>query len=273
MWTANAVWSFLGQVVAYGGGAAVIAYLLFQYLGKTWIENKFAERLDQLRHQQAMELQRLRVEIDALLSGAIKLQEKEFDVLPEAWAKLDEAHSLVGHLVARVHEYADLSKMNAERLDEFLGDTDFTPTQKDEIRKSHDRNRTYQELVFWHRLHRVRAAFAALQTFVARNGIFLPPELKQKFEKMAQALWSAIASKQVGHESKDWNMQREGWQTIQEQTEPLYKAIEADIHCGCGRTDASRRSDCGRADVSRRAVYLLSFVVRPVTYLFRRLTS
>lgn len=54
---------FVLQMLAYGGGSAVVAYLLFQRLGKTWIENKFAQRLDQLRHQQALELQRLRVEI------------------------------------------------------------------------------------------------------------------------------------------------------------------------------------------------------------------
>ena len=67
--------TFLLQMLAYGGGSAAVAYLLFQWLGKTWIENKFAQRLDQLRHQQALELQRLRVEIDAMLSGALKLQE------------------------------------------------------------------------------------------------------------------------------------------------------------------------------------------------------
>jgi len=72
---------FLGEVIAYGGGAAAIAYILFQYLGKKWIENKFAERLDQLKHQHALGLQRLRVEIDSMLSGTLKLQEREFQFL------------------------------------------------------------------------------------------------------------------------------------------------------------------------------------------------
>jgi len=83
------IFSFLGQLIAFGGGGAVVAFLLFQYLSKKWIENKFSERLDQLRHTQALELQRFRVEIDSFLSGAIRLQEKEFQTLPEAWVKLD----------------------------------------------------------------------------------------------------------------------------------------------------------------------------------------
>lgn len=176
--------------MAYGGGAAFIAYLLFQYLGKTWIENKFSERLDQLRHQQALELQRLRVEIDALLSGAIKLQEKEFSVLPEAWTKLDEAHSLVAWLVSPMQQYVDVNQMNSPHFEEFLSGTELTELQKDEVRNSRDRNKTYQDIVFWHRLQRIRVAFGELQTYVARNGIFLPPELKDKFAKITETLWS-----------------------------------------------------------------------------------
>jgi hypothetical protein len=169
------------------------------------------------------------VEIDALLSGAIKLQEKEFAVLPEAWAKLDEAHGLVAWLVSPMQQYADVQRMNAAQLEEFLDGTEFTPSQKDEIRASGEKNKTYQEIIFWYRRQKVQKAFGELQTYVARNGIFLPSDLKDKFTKIAEALWSAIVSKEVGHEAKDWKMQREGWKKIKEETEPLYKSIEADI--------------------------------------------
>jgi hypothetical protein len=225
----EAIGSFLGQMIAFGGGGAVIAYLLFQHLGKKWIENKFAERLNLLRHQHALELQRLRLEIDALLSGAIKLQEKEFAVLPEAWAKLDEAHGLVAWVVSPMQQYADVQRMSTAQLEEFLAGTEFTASQKDEVRMSREKSKTYQEIVFWYRLQKVRAAFGELQTYVARNGIFLPPGLKEKFTKIAEMLWSAIVSKEVGHEARDWKMQNEGWQKIKDETEPLYKSIEADI--------------------------------------------
>lgn len=229
MLTIYMVLSFILKVLAYGGGAAAIAYLLFQYLGKTWIENKFAERLDQLRHQQALELQKLRVEIDSLLSGAIKLQDKEFIVLPEAWAKLDEAHGLVSWLVAPIQQYADVNRMNSAQLEEFLTSTDFSVSQKNEIRNSNERNKTYQDILFWYRLQKVKAAFGELQNFVARNGIFLPPDLKSKFSQVTEILWSAIISKEIGHEAKDWKMQNEGWGKIKKETEPLYKSIEYDI--------------------------------------------
>lgn len=58
--------NFLLEVIAYDGGSAVVAYMLFRWPGKTWIENKFSEHLDLLRHQHALDIQRLRVEIGAI---------------------------------------------------------------------------------------------------------------------------------------------------------------------------------------------------------------
>lgn len=99
---------FLESMVAVGGVGAVVAYGLFQFLGRTWIENKFAEKLELYRHQQAIEIQRLRVEIDSMLSGAIKLQDREFEILPKAWEKLDEAYGRVNSLVSPIQSFLSL---------------------------------------------------------------------------------------------------------------------------------------------------------------------
>ncbi|MEO7859094.1 MAG: hypothetical protein ABIU05_01420 [Nitrospirales bacterium] len=74
-----------------------------------------------------------------------------------------------------------------------------------------------------------KKAIADLQNFVARNGIFFPPELKTKFARVSEMLWSAVISKEVGHEAKDYKMQNEGWKKIKEESEPLCKSIESDI--------------------------------------------
>ena len=223
------VTQILMQLLAYGGGSAAAAYLLFQWLGKTWIENKFNQSLEQLRHQQDLELQRFRVEIDAMLSGALKLQEREFSILPEAWVKLDEAYTLVSWLVAPFQQYADVNRMSDLQLEEILAGTTFTDSQKEDVRSALDRGKTYQDILFWHRLHKVKNAFADLQNHVVRNGIFLPQEIESKFKKIADMLWSAVVSKEVGHEAKDWNMQREGWDKIKEEAEPLYLEIKGII--------------------------------------------
>lgn len=224
------VFSFLGQLIAFGGGGAVVAYGLFRYLGSKWIENKFAERLEQLRHTQALELQRLRVEIDSLLSGAIKLQDKEFQTLPEAWVKLDEAFGQVSSLTSPFQQYPDLDRLNSAQLEEFLSGTKFTNTQKDEIRNEMRKTNKYQELMFRYRLSDVRKSISDFHNYVERNSIFMAPDLKKHFEKAANDLWSAMVSKEVGHDAQDWKMQNEGWNTVKKEVEPLRKAIEEAIY-------------------------------------------
>ena len=225
----DTILKFFGEVIAYGGSSAVVAYLLFQYLGKTWIENKFSERLNQLKHQHALELQRLRLEIDSMLSGALKLQEREFQCLPEAWHKLDKAHGLVSWLVSPMQEYPNLDRSTPQQLEEFLATTEFTESQKTELRTSSSRVETYQEIAFWYRLSKVKKAIAEINNFVARNGIFFPSEIKDKFARISELLWSAVISKEVGYQAKDYKMQNEGWKKIKEQSEPLYKSIKSDI--------------------------------------------
>ena len=225
----TALTSFLLKVVAYGGGSAAVAYLLFQYFGKSWLDSKFAEKLEQVRHQQALELQRLRVQIDSMLSGSIKLQEREFDILPEAWAKLDEAHGLVTWLVSPGQQYANVDRMTDEELEEHLESTEFSPTQKSTVRTASDKGAAYREIIFWHRRQQVKVACAALQNYVARNGIFLPADLKQKFTSISGQLWSALSTKEVSHQVQDWKLQSTAWSKIKDETDPLYKSIERDI--------------------------------------------
>lgn len=220
---------FLLQMLTYGGGSVVIAYLLFQWLGQKWIENKFAERLEQLRYQQALEIQRLRVEIDSMLSGTIKLQEKDFSILPEAWEKLDEAKGLVSWLVSPMQQYADVSRMSSMQLEEFLESTELSESHKNEIKNSSDKNEVYQNAEFWRRLSKVKKACSELQAYIARNGIFLPDSLEKKFSKISDTFWHALTSKEVGYEAQDWKMQNEGWSKIQEEVTPLYEEIKREI--------------------------------------------
>ena len=228
--TAYDITNFLWKVIAYSGGAAVIAYYIFRLLGKSWIENKFAEKLAQFKHQQALELQRLRIEIDAMLSGAIKLQDREFDILPKVWAKLDQAHSLVAWLVSPVQSYLDLNGLDGQELAEFFRASPELPDSKrQKIAQSQNKTETFIKIIFPIRLDKVRAAVSELRNEVALNGIFLPVELKNKLNVVIDLLWSAIDSKVAGVAEHDQKLQYRGWEKVKNDIEPLYTSIETDI--------------------------------------------
>lgn len=76
----------------------------------------------------------------------------------------------------------------------------------------------------------MRKAIADFHNYVERNSIFMPPELKKVFEEAADDLWSAVVSKEIGHDVKDWKMQNEGWNTVKKKVGPLRKTIEEAIY-------------------------------------------
>ena len=55
-------------------------------------------------------------------------------------------------------------------------------------------------------------------------------ELKQKFGDVPLAMWEAIIAKEVGHESKDWKMQRESLAALEKEVLPKIKSIESHIN-------------------------------------------
>ncbi|MEO8757649.1 MAG: hypothetical protein ABI398_07850 [Devosia sp.] len=85
---------FLQQALAWVGGAALggvslvaVAYWIFQTWGEKWLQSRFDRQLEDLRHQQAQEMEGLRYRIGQLLDRSTKLSEKEFEVVPEAWQR------------------------------------------------------------------------------------------------------------------------------------------------------------------------------------------
>lgn len=129
-------------------GSSAISFAIFKFLGTAWLENKFKKNLEQLRHEQTKEVQRLQMKIDSMLNGTLRLQEKEFEVLPDVWEKLDEACSLAESFVIPLQSYADVNGMSDEQLEEFLVEIKFSPVQIAEIRGASDRAKDFQGKIF-----------------------------------------------------------------------------------------------------------------------------
>ena len=198
--------------------------------GKKWIENKFAEKLELFRHTQAIELQKLRDEIDSLLSGTIKLQEKEFETLPEVWDRLNAVYEKISSLLSPFKSYPDLERMPEDAMKEFMESTPFTQIQRKEIIQSGRMNGRYQEYHTLYMIHEVKLSYSELEKLVARNGIFLQPKLRDLMESMSEAIWSSITSKEIGNDAQDSKLQRESLNNLRDTVKPLYKDIETYIH-------------------------------------------
>ena len=223
-------WGFLTGVIAYGGGASVIAYFVFQFLGKSWLENQFAKGLENFKHEKDIEIQKLRIEVESLLSGKIKLQERDFTILPEAWGKLHKAHMTLSGTVASYQEYPDLARRSKMEINEIVETLDAPLSAKERILNSADPTKEYREVLTLVRMRDVKRAIAGFKDYVDVNGIFLPSEMKSKFDSISSSLWDALVTKEVGHEEGDWKMQRESVKALEKEIRPKIKEIEAAIN-------------------------------------------
>jgi len=221
---------FIGEVVVYGGGAAAVAYALFVFLGKNWIENQFAKGLQKYRHRQNEELEEIRYKINTLFDKVTKVHEKEFQVLPEAWGKLTDAINHVHKFVSAFQQHPDINKMSTAELNEFLRDSILYEYQKNELMQAKDKTEYYQEKKFFHDLVAVRNIYSDFHVYMQKNIIFLREELKVKFDKIDDLMWDALIRREIANETDDRKEWVKASQSMRDEVSPLKDEIAEIVH-------------------------------------------
>jgi hypothetical protein len=228
----------IGAVVGIGGGVAVVAYALLRFLGEKWLNAKFEERLAAYRHAQQKELEELRFKINALMDRAIKLHQKEFEVLPEAWTKLIDAHGITIAVTSAFQQYADLDRMTEPQLEEFLEKSDLMNWQKDEIRRAAKKTDHFIKAIGWQRISEARNACRELHVYLKRNGIFLSEPTKSKFVELDRLIFGALVEHEL-NQQEDLPRRRDDLKKLNESGKQLLEALEQDVH---GRLWDSQRA-------------------------------
>src|SRR6266850_6530058 len=106
----------IGAIVIGAGAVGAFAWWLFRLFSEKWLNAKFEERLAAYKHEQQKELEHLKFSINAQMDRATKLHQKEFEALPEAWARLMRAHGLTMSVVSRFQSTPDLNAMKPAQL-------------------------------------------------------------------------------------------------------------------------------------------------------------
>ena|SRR5215207_8611448 len=81
----------IGAALVGFGLSGAIAFALFKFRGERWVNAKFEERLAAYRPEQQKEIENFKFNINKLMDRATKLHQREFEVLPEIWSKLNDA--------------------------------------------------------------------------------------------------------------------------------------------------------------------------------------
>lgn len=217
---------FLGSVIVYGGGGAAVAYGLFVFLGKKWIEDKFSKSLETYKNEQQKELEDFKYRINTLFSRVLKIHDKEMEILPEAWAKLHSAIEHISSLVSVYQEYPDFNSYKQPEIISHLKSIGWEQHQIDELLDAPDKNKHFQEKIFWHRYNDAQKMFSEFYKYITRNKIFMGKELKDHFSKVADLLWESLIKRQVGEQAKDHKMIIESYKQLKENLNQIVDEIE-----------------------------------------------
>jgi len=186
------MFEFLGKIVVYGGGATAIAYLTFTFLGKKTVETWFTKKLKKFEY-----------DLNSLFNRVTKIHEKEFEVLPEAWSKMQDALGRISSLVAMLKTWPDLDRMNEIELEEFIDQSKLRKSEKEKLRSSPKKLDYYTKTIFWHDLQETHRAFEDFHNYIVHNQVFLSSDLQEQFGKLDDIMWSAIIERKVGEGGED----------------------------------------------------------------------
>jgi hypothetical protein len=177
-------------------GLTLIVLKIVTHVSGKWLDAKFDERLQALKHQHGKEIERLRFKISTLLDRATKLHQREFEVLPEVWFKLNDAFWKAKAILASIKESPDIDRMPEPQQSEFIASCSLSQSEKAEVREAEDKNKSYSEKMFWHEIGDAIAKSEEAYTYLIKNGIFLPDDIRAKFAVINDLVWKTLVERE-----------------------------------------------------------------------------
>jgi hypothetical protein len=230
METFNRALEIVGGVVVAGGGLSLIVYQVFKALAVKWLDARFEERLQALKHEHGKEIEGLRFKIAALLDRTTKLHAREFEVLPEVWSKLNDAFWRASVFLSPFQTSPDIDRMPDPQQSEFIASSRLLESEKVQLRQAHDKTKEYQKLIFWHNLQEAEKKARDAYTYLMKNGIFISDDIRGQFGALHDLLWKALTERRVYEEIQGTKQQRVEIDKFRETGDASMKALERVIH-------------------------------------------
>jgi hypothetical protein len=223
-------WASLGYLGVTLAGATGLAYWLFKLSTEKWLAQRFSEKLEDHKHAQQRELEKLRHQISSTMDRTTKLHQFEFETLPKLWSLAASAFGEVQRFVAPLQTHPDLDRMSENELDHFLSNSTLPEWQKTELRTGKDKAMRYAKVSFWLEANRVNKIYFAFHNYLIGNGIFIPDDLKAKFKTLRDMLHEAMFERTFEEEHPNHRPDRfEKGRALRENGSSLMEAIEGKV--------------------------------------------
>jgi hypothetical protein len=198
--TISDVFTAVGAFVVGGGFIGAVgagAVWLSRTFSEKWLNAKFEERLAAYKHAQQKELEHLKGEINAQFDRTTKLNQREFEALPEAWRRLSGAYAVVVTLVSRFQSIPDVSRMYPDQLEDFLADSELSEWERQAIRDATDKTEAYRRQFEPYKIAKAKKASHKFYVFFRSNGIFIREPIRKLFEMVDDLVIAALTEHEM----------------------------------------------------------------------------
>lgn len=210
--------------------AATFSFFIFRLFGKNWIETQFQKNLEDFKHQQNIELSKLRVEIDTQIDGNVRLRKNEFESLTKAWLLFHEAFAETAKLIFVSPFFSKLNNVHADVLEEILEDSGFSESQKATIRHAEDRAEAYLHINYTHRINSAYQKQYDYLNHISQYGIFFDNIIAELMDKAHKKLAKITSMYEIGIEPGEYKMRGKATDEFVIEMTPLHTELKNRIH-------------------------------------------
>ncbi|GAB6968449.1 hypothetical protein JCM25156A_24870 [Komagataeibacter kakiaceti JCM 25156] len=164
-------------------GAGIIG--AFKFWAQKTFENRLAKGMAELNAKNALEIERIKVQLSASLDRSTRFHTHEYSIYPDIWSKLTDAYGSALKLNLPT-TYETLPEDNNKALDEILEKDGFSEGEKERVRKSHDKKKSYREIKYEKEFSYASVAYAGFHTSLAENSIFFSHEFADILLEMSE---------------------------------------------------------------------------------------
>ncbi len=220
-----------GYVVLALAAVSGTAWWIFRTFSERWLNAKFAERLETLKHEQQKELAELKFAIDAQMDRTTKLHQLEFETLPKAWRLLMNSYGTAREVTSRMQSTPDINAMSDVQREDFLVEgligKKLAAWQRQKIREAADKTAELRNQWEPFKIARAKRASAKFYKYFRANGIFIRESLKTKFDELDRLVLAAISGHQMNFQHK--TREFKSIDRLAEEGEAMIKALEVEV--------------------------------------------
>ena len=179
------------------------AYALFRFFGAKWLDSRFERSLEEFRHEKLKELESLKAEMNRRIDRSAIQNQREFEILPQLFRMLNEAHGAVAGFTSPLQQVPDVDRMSSDELEDHLSQMEFKDYEKKKIIESNPRSTSYRNVAFWKNLNQAHAPYREFNNYLITNSIFVDDDLLQQIESVRDMMSEALHEAKFEHEYDD----------------------------------------------------------------------